>query len=395
MGIEWIHRIITHSLLLAAICFIPVGLYQGFESSFGVLAGATWGALNLLLIKNLVQTILVTHIRDYAKLFTNVLLKFPLLYTAGYFLLDSPYLPLYSVIVGSTFVFIAIFLNTLKQMASTTAAVLILLTTSTSLFAALDVEVPEVPNAFTLLHKFYQNSVTGFLHSWENVIFSIIMATVISIVFSMAARRRELIPSGLQNFVEFAVDLLRRFVLEILGPQGEKYVPLLGTLFIYILCMNWLALIPFFKPPTASLNITVALAIVVFVQVQYLNFKNWGFRGFMYHLAGSPKTKLEWGMVPLMFPIELLTQLTRPITLALRLFGNIVGEDILIGAAALFGVFLVSLSSWDIVGGVPMQLPFFFLALLTGLMQALVFTLLSAIYILLSMPHHEDDGHSA
>ncbi len=105
-------------------------------------------------------------------------------------------------------------------------------------------------------------------------------------------------------------------------------------------------------------------------------------------MAGSPKGVTGWLMVPLMFPIEVLTQLTRPITLSLRLFGNILGEDILLGAAALFGVYL--LSSTNIVGGFPMQLPIMFLSLLTGLMQALVFTILTAIYILLSKPGDED-----
>ena len=108
----------------------------------------------------------------------------------------------------------------------------------------------------------------------------------------------------------------------------------------------------------------------------------------MYHMAGSPKNTMGWIMVPLMFPIELLTQFTRPLTLALRLFGNVVGEDILIGAFALFGVNLLLPYVHSV--GLPLQIPFIFLAILTGLMQALVFTLLSTIYILLSVPQHED-----
>lgn len=254
-----------------------------------------------------------------------------------------------------------------------------------SLQANLEADVPEVPNFFTLLYKKFEDSpLTSFLHEWESIIFSVFIAVTISLICYFGSRKKELIPSGLQNFLELVAENLQKFTLDILGPEGRIYVPLLGTLFIYILSMNWLGLVPLMKAPSSNLSITVALAICVFTLVQYLNIKNWGLRGFLYHMAGSPKGFMGWALVPLMLPIEILTQFTRPVTLALRLFGNVVGEDILIGAAALFGVYL--LSSSPLMIGLPMQLPFMFLALLTGLMQALVFTLLSTIYILLSMP---------
>lgn len=266
----------------------------------------------------------------------------------------------------------------------TKATLLLILLFFAPLSASLDTDAPEVPNIFTLLNHIFDAPWSEFLHEWESLIFSIMIAIALSLLFYFAARKNELIPSGLQNFVEAIVETLRNFILEILGPEGEKFVPLLGSLFVYIVAMNWSAVLPFMKPPTSNFNITIALAVCVFALVQYLNIKNWGFLGFLYHLAGSPKGFLGWALVPLMLPIEILTQLTRPLTLALRLFGNIVGEDILIGAAALFGVYL--LSATELAAGLPMQLPFLLLALLTGLMQALVFTLLSTIYILLSMP---------
>lgn len=276
-----------------------------------------------------------------------------------------------------------------NKMAQKAALFLASLFISPNLEAALASPVPEVPNLFTLLYKFFNDApLAAFLHRWENILFSIIISTAISIAFYIGARKKELIPSGFQNFIEWIVEILRDFILEILGPRGKKFIPLLGTLFIFILCMNWIILIPLMKPPTSSFNITVALSLCVFAIVQYQNIKNWGFLGYFYHLAGSPKGFLGWALVPLMFPIELLTQLTRPFTLALRLFGNVVGEDILIGAGALFGVYLLSVVG--LPGGLPMQIPFLLLAILTGLMQALVFTLLSTIYILLSMPEFEE-----
>jgi len=178
------------------------------------------------------------------------------------------------------------------------------------------------------------------------------------------------------------VEGISGFITSVLGHDGAKYVPFLGTLFIYILSMNLLGLVPLMASPSSNLNITVALAICVFVMVQYLNIKNMGIKGFIYHLAGSPKNAIEWSIAPLMFPIELLTQISRPITLALRLFGNILGEKILIAFFAGVGVSLLYFF--------PIQTPFMFLGLLTSVMQALVFTLLSTIYILLSIPHSEE-----
>jgi F-type H+-transporting ATPase subunit a len=243
---------------------------------------------------------------------------------------------------------------------------------------------PEVPNIYSLLHRyFFSNfSWTLFPRGWEDIFFSIFIAVVLSLLFYFGTRQKKLIPSGLQNFLEWFVETFESFILGVLGPDGVKYVPFLGTLFIYILSMNVLGLIPLMKSPSSNLNITIALAICVFVRVQYLNFKNMGVKGFMYHLAGSPKDMVGWLISPLMFVIEVLTQFSRPVTLALRLFGNILGEKILIAFFAMVGITLLYFF--------PIQTPFMFLGLLTSVMQAMVFTLLSTIYILLSAPHAEE-----
>jgi F-type H+-transporting ATPase subunit a len=113
-----------------------------------------------------------------------------------------------------------------------------------------------------------------------------------------------------------------------------------------------------------------------------------GLFGFIYHMAGSPKSAIGWGVAPLMFPVELITQFARPLTLALRLFGNIMGEDILIAAFAVLGITVLAIVKSPV--GLPLQVPFMFLALLTSFLQALVFTLLSSVYILLSVPHTDE-----
>jgi F-type H+-transporting ATPase subunit a len=249
--------------------------------------------------------------------------------------------------------------------------------------------LPELPNFISLLkHLLQDKSWESLLHRSESLIFSIFIALIVCLIFRVGLKKKSLIPSSFQNFLEFVVENFRNTVLSILGPKGEEHIPFLGTLFIYILSMNLAGLVPLMKSPTLNLNITLGLAICVFARVQYLNIRNLGLGGFLYHLAGSPKGAIRWALVPLMFPLELLTQFTRPATLAFRLCGNILGEDILIGSFALFGVQL--LASYGSPIGIPLQLPFMFLVLLTSVLQALVFTLLSTIYILLSMPHAEE-----
>lgn len=243
--------------------------------------------------------------------------------------------------------------------------------------------VPKFPNALTFVERFLKGSPWAeYLYQWESILFSLFIACVISLIFFMGTRRQDMIPNGFQNFMEWVVETFRSLTISVLGSDGEKYVPFLGTLFIYILSMNLLGLFPLMASPSSNLNITVALAICVFVLVQYLNIKNMGLKGFLYHLAGSPTNAIGWLIAPLMFPIELLTQISRPVTLALRLFGNILGEKILVAFFAMVGITLLYFF--------PIQVPFMFLGLLTSVMQAMVFTLLTAIYILLSVPHSEE-----
>lgn len=252
----------------------------------------------------------------------------------------------------------------------------------------LDNRVPELPNFITLLHHRYPDSeLFHFLHQWENLFFSILIAVLVSTIVCIGVRKRKMLPDGLQNFIEMGVEKFEGLIVDVLGPDGRTFAPFLGTLFIYILSMNLFGLVPFMKSPSSNLNITVALAICVFALVQFLNFKNMGVLGFVYHLAGSPKTVIEWILAPFLLVLELISQLARPVTLSLRLFGNVLGEDILIGTFALLGVLLVANYSSL---GVPLQIPFMFLALLTSTMQALVFTLLSTVYILLSSSHKEE-----
>jgi F-type H+-transporting ATPase subunit a len=136
----------------------------------------------------------------------------------------------------------------------------------------------------------------------------------------------------------------------------------------------------------------VALALVVFLYSQFIGFRELGVVGYFDHMMGSPRTVIGWLLVPLMLPIHLMGELAKPISLSCRLFGNIFGEDMLLVAFATLGI--TTLSFAHLPFGVPWQLPFMALALLTSTLQALVFTVLSTIYFLLMLPH-EEHGHEA
>jgi F-type H+-transporting ATPase subunit a len=134
----------------------------------------------------------------------------------------------------------------------------------------------------------------------------------------------------------------------------------------------------------------VALALTVFVYVQYTGFKELGPLGWADHMLGSPRDLTGWLLAPIMLPIHVLGELAKPISLSCRLFGNIFGEDMLLVAFASLGV--TTLSFTHLPFGLPLQVPFLALALLGSTLQALVFTVLSTIYFLLMLPH-EDHGH--
>lgn len=244
--------------------------------------------------------------------------------------------------------------------------------------------LPEVPNAVSLLtrHLIHESPWSDFLSTWESTLYTFVVGGILCLIFYLSSKNKQKIPHGLQNFIELVVETMQKMAVGIIGPEGKKYVPFLGTLFVYILSMNLFGVIPLMKSPTSSVSVTFGLAICVFSYVQYLSIKNMGLRGYLYHLMGSPKGVSGWVLVPLMFPIEVITQLSRPITLALRLSGNILGEKILVGFFAVFG------ATWLML--FPIQTPVIFFGILTSTMQALVFTLLSTVYILLSLPHmHE------
>lgn len=230
----------------------------------------------------------------------------------------------------------------------------------------------------------------GFAHHWINIIYSAVVAITFSVVAMRVYAKRQMIPGPLQNLMEMLVEGMYNFIYSILGKDTRRYIPYLGTLFFYILAMNLLGIIPGGHSPSTSFNVTASLAIITFLYAQWTGLSRLGFVGYLDHLAGQPRTAITWALVPLMLPMHIIGELAKPFSLAVRLFGNITGEDILVAAFVGLGV-----SAMAIFGapnspvGIPLQIPFYFLGILLSTIQALVFTLLSTIYILMMLPHEE------
>jgi F-type H+-transporting ATPase subunit a len=239
----------------------------------------------------------------------------------------------------------------------------------------------ELPNLVTFLaEKLEGTPFAHFLHIWENVIFSLIIVSIISLVAYLASRKSTLVPGRLQAFAELVVGGLDDFVCGILGPKGSKYTPFIGTLFIYILLMNLFGLVPFMKSSTSSLSTTAALAICVFFYVQYTGLREMGPLGYLDHLMGNPRGIIAFSIfIPIiLFVIHIITEFVRPLSLTLRLGSNILAEDKLLAVSAGFGI-----------GGIPLLLFSMFLMILSGLIQAVVFSLLSTVYFALALSHEE------
>lgn len=207
------------------------------------------------------------------------------------------------------------------------------------------------------------------LHEWVPVIMSLLVGTILVLVSYLGMRRLEKVPHGSQALLEVIVQGLEDFLRGVMGSAAPKFLPFIGTLFIYILIMNLWGLIPLMHSPTNKLNTTAALALVVFFNTHFQGAKKHGIINYGKHFADP------WWLAPLMVPIHIVGELARPVSLALRLFGNLTGEDIaiasLVGLVILVPVFIP----------VPIHLVMVILAILFSTIQAIVFALLSSIYI--------------
>jgi F-type H+-transporting ATPase subunit a len=207
------------------------------------------------------------------------------------------------------------------------------------------------------------------VHIPPHVTYSWVVMLVLLGLGMLATRRISLVPSGGQNVFELVVGGLEEFMVEITGEEGRAFFPYIATVFLYIAFCNLLGLLPGFLSPTANINTPLSLALCTFVYTHYLGVKYHGAKYIKHFLGPIP------ALAPLFFPIEIIGHFARVLSLTLRLFGNIMGEDlVLLILIFLAGMFLA-------------PLPMMFLAVFTSIVQAFVFTLLSMMYFAGSMEH--------
>lgn len=208
-----------------------------------------------------------------------------------------------------------------------------------------------------------------------NTIFSawIVMAVLV-ILSLLATRSMKIVPRGLQNLMEYVVELLLTVCESTMGARkGRRFFPIVATLFLFILAANWIGLFPGFgditwlRSPDSDLNLTASLAIVVFVLMEFWTIRSDGILGY-----------LKEFVVP--NPLHIMSEVSRPITLAFRLFGNILAGEVVIAT---------------ITGMVHYILPtvFFGVEVFVGILQALIFSMLTMVYLAIATQHESHESH--
>ena len=206
----------------------------------------------------------------------------------------------------------------------------------------------------------------------DYIVMSVIIALFLILFLGLAARKRELVPSKLQSVLELIIETFEGLLLDTIGEQGKKYLPMIATLGLFIFLGNLLGLIPGFMSPTSKLNVTLGCALCVFIYYHWQGMRAQGVGKYLKHFIGPIPL-----LAPLMVPIEIISHFSRPISLSIRLFGNIFAEELLIVVIASIIPFFL-------------PLPFMAIAIFTGTIQAFVFVLLSCIYIAGAVAHEEE-----
>lgn len=218
-----------------------------------------------------------------------------------------------------------------------------------------------------------------------NYLVMVMLIVLIMTIVSLVLRSRLSVenPGKFQILMEDGVKAVLGLLEEWIGPKGGRFLPLIGTLGVFILMGNYMGLVPGLMAPTSSINVTLGCALTIWVYYHYQGIKAQGVVAYFKHFAAPPGAPVF--IAPIMLPIEIISHLSRVLSLSLRLFGNIFGEELVI--IILFSIipFLV-------------PLPMMFLGLITGGLQAFIFVLLSIIYLqgAVAVEHHTDEhGHDA
>jgi F-type H+-transporting ATPase subunit a len=206
----------------------------------------------------------------------------------------------------------------------------------------------------------------------DYLVMSLIVAVIIILFFGLSSRKLTPVPSKLQSFLEIVIETFEGLLVDTIGEKGKKYLPMIATVGVFILISNLLGLIPGFMAPTSKLNVTAGCALAVFVYYHWQGIRSQGLLKYLKHFMGPIPL-----LAPLMIPIEVISHFSRPVSLSIRLFGNIFAEELLI-------VIIASIIPFFL------PLPFMAVAIFTSIIQAFVFVLLSCIYIAGAVAHEEE-----
>lgn len=209
----------------------------------------------------------------------------------------------------------------------------------------------------------------NFAHLYPHVVYTWVLMAILTICGILVTKTVSLIPGKAQNFVEVVVSGIEEFMVETAGEEARWLFPLAATIFIFIFLSNLIGIVPGFLPPTANLNTTGACALVVVAFTHVIGVKYHGAK-YIKHFMGP-----VWWMAPLIFVIEIIGHLARILSLSFRLFGNMMGHEIVL--AILFGL----------AGAFFAPLPIMALGIFVAFVQGFVFFLLSVIYFSGAMEH--------
>ena len=202
-------------------------------------------------------------------------------------------------------------------------------------------------------------------HSFTYLFHIILVAIIVLIVAKMATSSMQLVPRGTQNLLEAYLEGIVSMGRDVMGSDelARKYLPLVATIGLIVLTSNVIGIIPGFEAPSSSLNLTLCLALCVFLYYNFEGIRTQGVIKYFAHFMGPNKF-----LAPLMFPIEIVSHLSRIVSLSFRLFGNIKGDD-------LFLMVVLSLAPWVA------PLPAFALLTFMALLQTFIFMILTYVYL--------------
>jgi len=208
-----------------------------------------------------------------------------------------------------------------------------------------------------------------FANAYPHVVYSWLVLLILIVLAYIGGRTITLVPGKAQNFFEVVVSGMEEFMVDVTGEEGRWFFPLVGSIFLYIVTCNLIGLIPGFFPPTASINTTLSCALVSFIFTHFVGLKYHGVK-YIKHFLGP-----IWWMIPIILPIELIGHLARIMSLSFRLFGNMMGHE------------LVLMILFMLAGAFFAPLPIMAMGIFVSFVQAFVFFLLSIMYFSGAMEH--------